>query len=120
MALFWLRWREIGHHTTGRCEDWFIFVGCIRYSNLGISRAPYVIFLPSKLFLVCWLTSSDVFVSALRTRSMVNAVGTVAAVEELAISAPANQTSPNSVATGERPPWVWLRSNPCRTPSANS
>ena len=60
---------------------------------------------PPKPFLICWLTSSDVSVSALRARWMADAVssGTVAVVEELVTSTPANRASPTSATTKESP-----------------
>ena len=51
--------------------------------------------------LICWLTSSDVSVSALRAHSMADAIGTVAVVKEFAISPSTYLTSPTLAATGE-------------------
>ena len=59
--------------------------------------------LPPRVSLICLLVSSDVSVSALRTRSMADAVGTVAVFEELVIYPLANNTSPTSAAAGESP-----------------
>ena len=104
VALLWLRGREIGDLTTGSCWDWFVVVKCTPYPSLGISRSPYMFVLSPLKYPVpqiCWLASSDVPVSALRARLMADAVGTVAVVEELAISPPANRTSPTSAAAGE-------------------
>ena len=47
VTLFWLRERGLRDHTMGPCGDWFVVVGCIRYSNLGISHSLYACVLPS-------------------------------------------------------------------------
>ena len=103
VAIFWLREHELGDHTTGPCGDRFVAVECTPYCNLGVSRFAYVFIISPKISLICWLASSDVSASNLRARSMADAVGTVAVVEELAISPPAYRTWPISAAAGERP-----------------
>ena len=76
----------------------------IRYQSSSVRVCP----LP-KLSLICWLASSSVSFSALRARSMVDAVfaGTVVVVEELGIYPPAKRTPPTS-ATAEKSPVVGL------------
>ena len=60
---------------------------------------------PPTLFLICWLISSDVSVSALRAGLMADGVfaGTVVVVENLFIFRPANSTLPTLAATEESP-----------------
>ena len=60
---------------------------------------------PPTLFLICWLISSDVSVSALRAGLMADGVfaGTVVVVEKLVIFRPANSTLPTLAATEENP-----------------
>ena len=71
----------------------------IRYQSFSVRVCS------PKPFLMCWLTSSDVSVSVLRARWMADAVssGTVAVVEELVTSTPANRASPTSATTKESP-----------------
>ena len=118
---------ELGDYTTGHCEDWLVAVGRIPHCNSYFSSIKYQGFSvcacsPPKQFLICWLTSSDVSVDALRARSMVAAVsaGTVAVVEELVIPPllighRLFQPRLRNVRTR-----VWLRSNPYHFPSAKS
>ena len=76
----------------------------VAYEGGCISRSPYVCS-PPTLSLICWLTNSDVSVSALRARSMADTVfaETVAVIEELVVSRPDNKASPSSAAAEESP-----------------
>ena len=72
----------------------------INHTLIYVSVVFRTLFLPSILYLICGLTSSDVSVSTLRARLVADAIGTMAVVEELAIPPPTYQTSSISAAAG--------------------
>ena len=81
------------------------FFGC---NSRPVEKVVYergVSVVPPKLFLISWLLSSDVSVSALWAGLMADGVfaGTVVVVENLVIFRPANSALPTLAATEESP-----------------
>ena len=77
------------------CRVYIVLTPSIKYQSFSVRVCS-----PPTLSLICWLTSSDVSVGALRAPSMADTVsaGALTVVEELVIVPSVNRTLPTSTA----------------------